>query len=187
VLLAAAAAPPSPERRRLSLRGNLLEIEFLQNLRLTQREASISVFVVERDDHVLDLLITDSPGQPNRTRARPMGQTNLVSPEKCVADTILEAIPDVQELFDPVLSHMIGMFLCFFPLECSSQRKQAHINDQELGRRWAESTVCRVWLCPGVLGTRLPRYGVGALPSKGACRRHRVRNECENDATTKLR
>jgi hypothetical protein len=114
----------------LPLSGNLFEVEFLQNLGLTQRKTSISVLVVERHDHVLDLA---SPRRSDRSEFDIgtfgwRGPTHLVSPEEAVTNTVLEAIPNVQELFDPVLSHMIGMLLSLVPRECSPQGEQTHVH-----------------------------------------------------------
>lgn len=50
----------------------------------------------------------------------------LVTPEQLVATPILQTIPDVQELRDPVSPNMIGILLSLVPGKRCSKEKQTH-------------------------------------------------------------
>ncbi len=63
----------------------------------------------------------------------------LVSPQQLVATSVLEAIPDVQELCDPVCPDVIGVLFGLIPGERCAERQETH--GAERGADYTE-TVC---------------------------------------------
>lgn len=52
--------------------------------------------------------------------------THLVAPEEDVASAILEPMPDVKELLNPVLPDMVRVLLGFRPVERGADCEQSH-------------------------------------------------------------
>jgi hypothetical protein len=51
---------------------------------------------------------------------------HLVAPEELIASTILQTLPDVQELGDSMVPDMFCMLLGFVPGERGSKRQKTH-------------------------------------------------------------
>ena len=58
--------------------------------------------------------------------ARQRRKTYLVAPEEFVPASVLEAIPDVQELRDSVCPDVIGVLFGLIPGEGRPKKKQTH-------------------------------------------------------------
>jgi hypothetical protein len=56
----------------------------------------------------------------------PGNETHLIAPEESVTLSILEPIPDMQELGDSMVSDMVRVFLSFIPRKGSSKIQKAH-------------------------------------------------------------
>jgi hypothetical protein len=51
---------------------------------------------------------------------------HLVSPQKFIPEPVLETIPCVEKLGDPMASYMVGEVLCLVPVEWCSERQETH-------------------------------------------------------------
>lgn len=52
--------------------------------------------------------------------------TDLISPEQAIARAVLEVVPDMEELLDPVFADIVGVLLRLGPRQRSAEREQAH-------------------------------------------------------------
>lgn len=51
---------------------------------------------------------------------------NLISPQSLVASSVLDLVPEVEELGDTVLTNVVGQRLRLGPIEGRPQRKETH-------------------------------------------------------------